>query len=158
MADVMAVEAWVREKSPGLDGGKTVLFYRVRRYVHGGQRFWDVRIRRRRSAGAEDFRRFQEAVNEAVVDHARGVIDARGPGAPTGPAHWDAGFQAVIAHGLRTPYPLAEEARQRKHIRLPGWALQRSGAYVLHQLRMRDGALLEWHRFLHEPPASSASR
>jgi hypothetical protein len=156
LREVMAIEAWVREKNPGVDGGKTMSYHRVRRYRHDEQRSWDIRIRRSRSATADDFRRFQGAVNEAVVDHARGIIDARGPGAPTGPAHWDARFQATIAHGLRTPYPLAEDARWKNHTLLPDWAMQKSGAYVLHQLRLRDGALLEWHRFLHEPPAPSS--
>jgi len=156
LRDVMAIEAWVREKNPGLEGGKTMSYYRVRRYLHAEQHSRDIRIRRSRSATADDFRRFKDAVNEAVVDHARGIIDARGPGAPTGPAHWDAGFQATIAHGLRTPYPLAEDPRLKNHIPLPGWAVQKSGAYVLHELRLRDGALLEWHHFLHEPPAPSS--
>jgi len=156
LRDVMAIEAWVREKNPGLEGGKTMSYYRVRRYLHAEQHSRDIRIRRSRSATADDFRRFKDAVNEAVVDHARGIIDARGPGAPTGPAHWDAGFQATIAHGLRTPYPLAEDPRLKNHTLLPGWAVQKSGAYVLHQLRLRDGALLEWHHFLHEPPAPSS--
>jgi hypothetical protein len=86
-------------------------YCRVRGYLHAGQHSRDIRIRRSRGATADDFRRFQDAVNEAVVVHARGIIDARGPGAPTGPAHWDAGFQATIAHGLRTPYSLAEDPR-----------------------------------------------
>jgi hypothetical protein len=98
-------------------------YCRVRGYLHAGQHSRDIRIRRSRGATADDFRRFQDAVNEAVVVHARGIIDARGPGAPTGPAHWDAGFQATI-----------------------------------HQLRLRDGALLELHHFLHEPPAPSSAQ
>ncbi|MEH0581713.1 hypothetical protein QBA54_46440 [Streptomyces sp. B21-108] len=80
LRDVMAIEAWVREKNPGADGGKTMSCYRVRRYLHAEQRSRDIRIRRSGSATADDFRRFQVAVNEAVVDHARGIIDARGPG------------------------------------------------------------------------------
>lgn len=155
LRDVMAVEGWVREKIPGVDG-KTTNYYRVRRYVLGRQLSRNVRVRR---AAHDGFRRFQEVVNEAVVDHARSIIDARGPGAPTGPAHWDAAFQARIAHGLRTPYPYADdEARFKNHILLPDWALAKSGSYVLHQLRLRDGALLEWHRFLHEPPATPPPR
>lgn len=155
LRDVMAVEGWVREKIPGVDG-KTMTYFRVRRYVLGKQLSRNVRVRR---AAHDGFRRFQEVVNEAVVDHARSIIDARGPGAPTGPAHWDAAFQARIAHGLRTPYPYADdEARFKNHILLPDWALTKSGSYVLHQLRLRDGALLEWHRFLHEPPATPPPR
>ncbi|CAM5355173.1 hypothetical protein SALBM311S_04943 [Streptomyces alboniger] len=157
LRDVMAIEAWVHEKNPGRDGEKSKSYYRVRRYLHGEQRSRNIRIRRPRSATADDFRRFQGAVNEAVVDHARAIIDARGPGAPTGPAHWDAAFQAKIAHGLRTPHPLADEVRFENHTLLPDWAMQKSGAYVLHELRLRDGSLLEWHRFLRpdDPPDSA---
>ncbi|MFI7235084.1 hypothetical protein [Streptomyces cyaneofuscatus] len=153
LRDVMAVEAWVREKDPGVDG-KTMTYYRVRRYLHGEQRLRNIRIRRLGSATADAFQQLQETVNEAVVDHARGIIDARGPGAATGPAHWDAGFQDTIAHGLRTPYPLAQDTRFKNHTLLPGRASEKSGAYVLRQLRLRDGTLLEWHHFLHEPPHS----
>ncbi|MGK5448792.1 hypothetical protein [Streptomyces radiopugnans] len=109
--EVMAIEPWVRYKLPGVDGTKTMHYYRVLRYWHGKQDVWDIRIFRPMSATEDDFRRLKDAVNEAVVDHARGIIDARGPGAPTGPAHWDAKFQAKIVHGLRTPYPLAEDPR-----------------------------------------------
>ncbi|TFE39000.1 hypothetical protein E3E14_26285 [Streptomyces sp. ICN441] len=154
LRDVMAVEGWTRDKNPGVDG-KTFHYRRVRRYQGGEQFSRNIRIRRPRSALADRFLRFQEVVNEAVVDHARSIIDARGPGAPTGPAHWDAEFQARIAHGLRTPYPYADdEARFKNHTLLPGSALVKSGSYVLHQLRLRDNALLEWHRFLHGPPAA----
>ncbi|MFE7482487.1 hypothetical protein [Streptomyces sp. NPDC057552] len=149
LRDVMAIEAWVREKKPGAEG-RTLTYCRVHHYRDGEERLRNIRIRRPRSATADAFQRLQEAVNEAVVDHARGIIDARGPGAATGPAHWDADFRDTIAHGLRTPCPLAQDARLKNRVLLPDWALQKSGPYVLHQLRLRDGALLEWHRFLHD--------
>ncbi|MYX16904.1 hypothetical protein GTY67_26510 [Streptomyces sp. SID8374] len=115
---MMAIEAWGRQKDPGVDG-KTVTYYRVCRYVRGEQRLRDIRIRRPTSATAEGFRQFMEVVNEAVVDHARGIIDARGPGRPPVRRTGMPGSRRRPPTGCAR-YPLADGTRFEKHTLLPG--------------------------------------
>ncbi|WP_146207016.1 hypothetical protein [Streptomyces tirandamycinicus] len=79
LRDVMAVEGWTRDKNPGVDG-KTFHYRRVRRYQGGEQFSRNIRIRRPRSALADRFLRFQEVVNEAVVDTRAPSSTPAGPG------------------------------------------------------------------------------
>lgn len=81
LSDLMAIEAWSRDRHPGVDGTRQLLSFRVRRYWNGEQITHHVRVMRK--APTADFRRLQEGVNEAVVDRARRVIDARGQEHPS---------------------------------------------------------------------------